>query len=198
MRLLWKNWIVFYRKMLSRENGGGVAVAVVMSEVWYQNWHHSCKKNFCKSGNQQNCNLTTWDIQSCHFYKIVNQQNSWSYDDAITTEDSKEKRWQQARERVQRYRRRLTAQQWVKDDRKQLVCQHLSDSLHLLTCEYVFGVRHMIHICIPSNGSYKWETINTGPRTWDPGPEDPESWGLCCIVAVKTQLYRISVSLVQA
>ena len=39
------------------------------------------------------------------------------------------------------------------------------------------------------------------PRTWGPedrGPKDPDFWGLCCTVAVKIQLYGLSVPVVRA
>ena len=39
------------------------------------NLQNTC--SFCESGNQQNWNLTTWHIWSCHIYKIGNQQ-TWS------------------------------------------------------------------------------------------------------------------------
>ena len=38
----------------------------------------------------------------------------------------------------------------MKDDRRRLARQHLSDSLRLLTRECVLGMRHMMHMCIPS------------------------------------------------
>ena len=38
----------------------------------------------------------------------------------------------------------------MKDDRRRLAHQHLSDSLCLLTHECVLGVRHMMRMCIPS------------------------------------------------
>ena len=45
-------------------------------------------------------------------------------------------------------RRQLTAQQWDErrqdnSDRRRLVCQHLSDSLRLLTLEHMLGVKYM-------------------------------------------------------
>ena len=45
-------------------------------------------------------------------------------------------------------------------------------------------------------GIWDPRTRDPGPedlRTGDPGYKDPESWGLCCTVAVEVQLFRVLV-----
>jgi len=65
----------------------------------------------------------------------------------------------------------------MKDDRIQLVCQHLSDSLSLLTCERVLCMRHMICVCIPLctiKTPEMWKTLNFMKQTSSPVPTVPE------------------------
>jgi len=38
----------------------------------------------------------------------------------------------------------------MKDNRRQLVCEHLTDSLCLLTRECVLGLNHMMRVCKPN------------------------------------------------
>ena len=72
--------------------------------------------------------------------EIYGFTHSFTYLSGWCHRDGRLGRRQQARERVQRYRRCLIAQQrdlrrQDKSDRRQLACQHLSDSLHSLTHE---------------------------------------------------------------
>ena len=82
--------------------------------------------------------VSFWHVPLVPSWWIVSWPAGWAWD--CVMDDSEDRRWWQAREWLQRYRRQLSAQQrdekrQYNSDRRQLAHQHLSDSLCSLTHE---------------------------------------------------------------